>query len=604
MKQLIFICLALWLPAELFGQEVLMNLDVNPALQQEPPANSMRLHVNDTLSLPFVDDFSQQSSRPSSLRWSDASVFINPEYGYDPITFGMATFDGLDAKGKPYDFTNPTSHGSADTLTSLPIAMDTLVPGDSAFFSFYYQPTGRGNAPENNDSLLLQFSTPGVDWHTVWMKAGNDTSIHSFHKVILTIKDAKYFEKGFRFRFRNYATLSGNIDHWHIDYVYLYIPQGPGDTLANDIGWTARPTSFLKDYSSVPWKHYRDNPIAMMADTAYIPVRNLKDTLALIDIGANIRDAGGNAVKTYPVGGNLITSKGMLTYKMPVNFTFPDNGKDSADFTVTCFKGNYNDLIIDNDTVRENIHLYNYYAYDDGTAENGYGLNAVGGRIAYKFTTQIPDTLRGVQMYWNQMINNVSGISFKLTVWDGENEPGNIIYQETGNRPTYTDSLNKFHTYVLDSAIQITGTFFVGWVQVTTDLLNLGLDRNNLSNDRMFFNTTGNWSKSQIAGSWMIRPVFGDSLPHTGIKPNEATTLNGLLVFPNPASTQLNISSDWPNQTNASYEITDVAGRRILANTYNHQPIDIAELPDGIFFIRLKRDDTGEVKQSRFIKIN
>jgi hypothetical protein len=42
-----------------------------------------------------------------------------------------------------------------------------------------------------------------------------------FSRYFLPISAAEFLMDGFRFRFRNYATLSGNADHWHVDYVIV-----------------------------------------------------------------------------------------------------------------------------------------------------------------------------------------------------------------------------------------------------------------------------------------------------------------------------------------------------------------------------------------------
>ena len=124
-------------------------------------------------------------------------------------------------------------------------------------------------------------------------------------------------------------------------------------------------------------------------------------------------------------------------------FAFPTNNDDSARFTVKHFitqKG-------DNDTVLFQQKFYNYYAYDDGTAEYGYGLNASGGKIAMRFSLAKADTLRGVQMYFNPIIQNVSSRHFKIMVWNSISPSENIIYQGPEVNPVYGDSLNAFNTY-------------------------------------------------------------------------------------------------------------------------------------------------------------
>ena len=51
----------------------------------------------------------------------------------------------------------------------------------------------------------------------------------------------------------------------------------------------------------------------------------------------------------------------------------------------------------DNDSIGFKQVFDNYYAYDDGTAEKAYALDAVGGQLAVRFPLAIPDTLEGIE---------------------------------------------------------------------------------------------------------------------------------------------------------------------------------------------------------------
>ena len=61
--------------------------------------------VNDTLDLPFFDDFSFSKVYPHDSLWSDKNVYINNNYASDLLSLGVATFDAIDqnsggARGK------------------------------------------------------------------------------------------------------------------------------------------------------------------------------------------------------------------------------------------------------------------------------------------------------------------------------------------------------------------------------------------------------------------------------------------------------------------------------------------------------------------------
>ena len=169
-------------------------------------------------SITFVDTH----TRPAL--WYENEVFVNSTLPLKPPTIGVATFDGLDSTGYPYNkFIDPVGYGKADKLTSKYINLGSPInPSDRVDFSFFYQPQGRGNSPESTDSLVLEFKAPGDAWQHVWSHEGTILPTDSsFTRVTIPLKNTPYMYNGFQFRFRNYATLSGNLDHWHIDYVII-----------------------------------------------------------------------------------------------------------------------------------------------------------------------------------------------------------------------------------------------------------------------------------------------------------------------------------------------------------------------------------------------
>ena len=116
-------------------------------------------------------------------------------------------------------------------------------------------------------------------------------------------------------------------------------------------------------------------------------------------------------------------------------------------------------------------------------------------------------------------------------------QPGDIILQQKGEKPEYTN-LNKFYRYTFDSPLALqSGTYYVGWVQVSTTFLNVGFDVNHNSGSRIFYNIDGTWNKSIYSGSLMIRPIFGsakDISTPTPIDP--PATVSGITLYPNPMS--------------------------------------------------------------------
>src|SRR6056300_1054547 len=66
------------------------------------PLGSFSTESSDTIDLPFMDDFSYPSERPSEILWQDAKVWINDQMPLFQNSLGVATFDGLNEFGFAY----------------------------------------------------------------------------------------------------------------------------------------------------------------------------------------------------------------------------------------------------------------------------------------------------------------------------------------------------------------------------------------------------------------------------------------------------------------------------------------------------------------------
>ena len=51
---------------------------------------------------------------------------------------------------------------------------------------------------------------------------------------------------------------------------------------------------------------------------------------------------------------------------------------------------------------KQTQEFYNYYAYDDGIPEKGYGVTPHNSSLASQFSISVPDTLQGVQILFNR----------------------------------------------------------------------------------------------------------------------------------------------------------------------------------------------------------
>jgi hypothetical protein len=610
------------------AQELLLPLVVNPALKHATPPLVHKAKSGSGYTLPFVDDFSYDSLYPAPDRWENNYAYVNRSFGILPPSVGMATLDALNDTGAIYEHATSTPFG-ADSLTSLPIRMDSsfigipspLGPSDSVFFSFYYQPQGNGNPPDVDDSLVLEFYTSSDnDWHLIWSIPGTsyqdfyDTYHRSFRQVVIPIIDPIYFVNDFQFRFRNYASIANtnlpswqsNMDQWHIDYVYLDYNRGLYDTVVPDITFVNDAPSVLKNYMQMPARQYDSTELK---DTLYMTISNLNNTINNISYRYVVNEVGG--AYTHSLLGGDYDIQPFITYgyhdwpyhsKPVVDFNFPTLSGDSTVFSITHMLGinGWADNNIVNDTVRYYQRFYNYYAYDDGTAEAGYGLAGTGSRFAYQFTLKHSDTLGAVKMFFNQTFTPPTSRYFYIVVWESLS-PEKILYKSSRVRPINEDSLNKYHTYFIDDTVlTLNGTFYVGWQQITDEVLNIGFDRNTDASDHMFFNTEGIWENSVYVGSVMLEPVLGTA--GQAKKPEAPDGIQELQaqVYPNPYDPGNPFYIDLPDKYNqlnpeetVTLEIFDYMGQKVKELPWS-SPVDLGKIKAGYYIIRINSFETGE----------
>jgi len=633
-NKILILLIILVIPAISFSQEIITGLYTNPVIKANIKNMKARSARSIMLNIPFFDDFSGNSIFPNDSLWADKNVFINTAYPYMPPTIGVATFDALNDTGAIYPTAN--SYGfAADTLTSNPIRLDSitgahpmaLYKSSGIYFSFYYQPQGDtvlGNAPEYGDSLVLEFYSPTTkNWKQVWSDTGSTLQkFHSryhtwFKQVLIPITDSvNYYQKGFRFRFYNWASIannsipswqSGNVDIWNLDYVYLDKGRSKGDSIHKDIAFVNPASSMLKNYYAMPWSQYKIDTTAEMKDTLHMTIANLDSTEYQLSYKYNVQEIGntwnyaynGGSYNIYPV-----IDSGYLKYpphaSPPVAFHFPTNSADSVVFVIThaIKEGLNGDSHRQNDTTIFEQKFYNYYAYDDGVPEAGYGLSPANAMLAYQFKLNKADTLRAVEMYFNQTLNNASQQYFYLTVWkDANGYPGDTLYQQMGVKPKYGDSLNKFVRYRIDDRkVLVSGTFYVGWKQTTDDNLNLGFDMNNDEHKKIFYNVGNGWMNSNYAGALMMRPILGKVLPLVaGIK-EITSTANEIKVFPNP-STGENISIDIPDSQNQDISKFTIHVFNMIGNEVYESPftktLNVSNLQNGIYLISVTSNNNN-----------
>ena len=594
------------------AQEVITGLQSNPYIKAESslPVN-YKGTAADTINIPFFDDFSGHSYFPDRNIWSDNFVFINNTYSDNQITAGIATFDALDNSGKLYETANSEGF-EADHLTSLPLNL-VFSPADNVYLSFVYQPGGLGDSPEPNDSLILQFYAPSdAKWYSVWKAA--DTLFRKFRPVIIKIDNPRYLRRGFKFRFVNWASLAksddpsmiGNCDIWNVDYVYLNRNRNAADTTFADVAFRTPVRSLLKTHEAMPWKQFRQVYLQEMGSSIPIHYRNNDKIVRNVTRNFEIRDTYTNTLSySFSAGATNIDPLTNVDYNANLIYTFNSGNNDSALFKITCYLKTDDFDRKENDTLYYNQVFSNYFAFDDGSSEGGYGINGQGSRnamVAYRFKSFIQDTLRAVRICFNDSYLNSNQRAFDLVIWDDNNDlPGNMIYSVENLMVEPGDGINGFFTYVLPDGVVVDDVFYVGWKQHSETFLNAGYDVNTPNKGRQFYWLNGSWIQSQFEGSIMIRPVVGHKLKTTSSDDTEVIDKGSFRLWPNPASEYINLEYNDLLFSHSSYiTILDLYGRELIKVPYNER-INISSLKPGIYTV-IATADNKRIGYTRLVK--
>lgn len=570
---------------------------------------------------------------PQAIRVSDSvyfSFFYQPQgRAYEPpepndslvLQFGHygidSTFEYIDSTRVPISL----YIGPSDTI----FPGDTLYTpcdvnwGTAVFDTLYY-----------DDFVMLPCDSvyfPSIEWENIWSAPG--MHIDSFYskygtysrQVLIPIKDSvKYFRNDFFFRFYNYASLAeyqsekSNCDEWNVDFVYLNIGRSLQDTIYRNIGFVERSPSILRNYESMPYDQYIANPTNMLKDTLKLYISNLSNTTFNTIYKYTLENESGTYKKIYDGGScNLqpFSTDGYQNCQTcwqhacpPWKYLFPlDVEDDYAIFNINhILLGDITSADTIHDTLKYQQRFWNYYAYDDGTPEDGYGLIPAGAKLAVKYRINRPDTLLGIQMFFNRTQNNGNDMYFDLVVWrDNNGIPGEEIYRQYYEKPKFSKSIYEIQTYDLDSAVPVNNTFYIGWEQSESKILNVGFDRYNDAREFTFYNTVGTWNQSQFSGAIIMRPVLGDEIiTNIPYHPEEKPEIR---VYPNPAghNSSLNIQlKGLQNTGELQMSIYNSFGQKVKQIGYKSH-IDLNAFPPGVYFLLLHNSKENVKISEKFV---
>lgn len=605
------------------------QLVLTPIHKEAPKSATANKRTEDItpLSLPFWDDFATiKNGVADATLWQYAnSVWINSGLGINPPSLNVATFDGLDSLGKPYSVNDVLAKGFADKMVSAPLKLDEVAVANrtNVAITFFYQFKGRGEAPDAGDLLSLHFKNNLGVWSQVWSIENNGTlAADQFIRVTIPITGAEYFHDAFQFRFQNFARLSGPYDTWHVDYVYVSngVPPTPDFegkifSLFPDRTISQPLTSLFKNYYAVPTKHFFNDPAPILI-SPILTVTNLR--LDLLQ-GSNytskavITSFTNNlpttrvekldsaekidailpgtyptlSLKKIPNPDLLIPTSDSIHISLILGIA---SGDEVIFTTEETNQGDYDTAIFkplrfrSNDTIQANYKLSNYYAYDDGEAEYGAGLNKAGAQVAYRFDmlTTEPDTIVAIDFYFPRF-GDESSQSIQLQIWKNLTSSASDILH-TGTVPIQRNSFNKFWRVTLPEPIGVRDFFHVGWRQLGSALIAVGLDKNTEVPGKIFVNLNGAWEEDELAGSLMIRPVFGKGNGEVISGVSETKTIR---AYPNPNAGVFYAAGDL-NQI----QLLDLTGKSVSIETESQQDetrITVVTPVAGIYVLRARQ---------------
>jgi hypothetical protein len=584
------------------------------------------------LSLPFFDDFSTSNIKADSQKWvKGGGTFINNNASLSHPTLNMATFDGLNANGVPYNYNDSFSNGATDSLTSQSIDISKSTIKDSLYLSFFYQSQGLGEVSDANDSLIVQLLTNGDKWETAFIAKdgkhiiGKDTikivNNTKFIQILLPINSSKYFHDKFQFRFRTFGRQSGQFDVWHIDYVYLdkikanpqFQQYDPVSKKLNfyDYAFKSEISPILKNYNAMPLTQFLAKPEKEMSDSIKANVYALW-TENIVTSAFTVTNLLTGKIILSPKAKKDTLSTNVFnnqTTSFVLKNTLADLLKNETGTKLMLkakFSMNSGDFFKMNDTISRIVELDNYYAYDDGTAESGAYLKKGFGRVAIQFINNKPDVVKAIRINLQTLLDSTrlatTNLSLQVMAND-KGKPGRILKGLSG-KIIYPSTNNGFIEYAIDP-VAVTDTFYVGYTQLSDDeALVVGLDNNSPQfTNKYFYNITNAWINVgevpansgfvPIKGSLMIRPVMGGVAKEITLATEEEIQDRNLVISPNPTSDVIR----WNDTSLKSAEIMDMSGRSVLSQKSDNQEINISNLNSGIYILRLSNDKNTFVRK-------
>ena len=611
-------------------------LSADPGRARYAPTAPLKVQYRTAaLSLPFFDDFTTPlEGNPNPLKWQPTGgAFVSNRLALAPLTRGAATLDGLRANGRSYSGQITSPNGVLDSLTSQAINLGGLTTADQVYLSFAWQAgsivgvPGAGT-PSNPVRLELFVRTSTGAWESKWFYNGLRQRT-GFRQQVIDLNQAKYLHGNFQFMFVASGNGDDNSDNFSVDYVLLDRGRTRGltDTTFTDVATGAGlagglPTgglrSPLRRFTAMPvWQYNAATPpTSELNPRLGVNVSNLSGTASplSVDVLGTVRDLTAGAslgawlqVSTL-VAGNSRRSPvtgSAANQPLPVSAT-----PKRLRYTLALNSRETTPLTLPNDTIFRDVELNNYYAYDDGSAENITNLlpypNGSQSAFAYRFDLNQPDYVRGVRLAPVFTASDAASRQVTISVWADKNglpDETKVLGSKTYTIPAAFPTGGQYSQLDFDQPVPVSGLFYVGFSQPSTGrTLHYGLDLNSTFPARHFFRRdnaaqwdTANFQPSGAVqrGALMLRPVMTNNVATATTSATEAAAF---ALYPNPAHGPVRVAG--PAFARAA--VLDAVGRVVWLQPTAEagQPmLLLPTLPPGVYLVRLTLADGRTIAQ-------
>ncbi len=374
-------------------------------------------------------------------------------------------------------------------------------------------------------------------------------------------------------------------------------------------------TSLLKNYSAMPMWQFLAKPEKELADSVKSDVSNLFNNDLLIYPNYSVTNLLNNqTVQRRDSIATFVPRKSFSSLKvrniLDINLLKRDTTKAYLKVKFDVKSGDAPAFTV-NDTISRFVDLNNYYAYDDGTAEQAAYLKKGFGRFAVQFINNKPDAVTAIRVNVQPTVTNLTGkrLTFQI-MGNDKGKIGRIIktISDTINVIKYSNTPNSFVEYKIDP-VAVPDTFYVGFIQFTDDEpLAIGLDINTPEfSPKHYYNISNEWVQIPkadapqanstfvpIKGSLMIRPVMlGRTIPAKPLSNEEEIQDRDLVISPKPTISIFK----WNDNSLKNVEVYDMTGRIIFQERVDNQEVNLQNLRTGIYFLRLSNEKNTFVRK-------